>query len=167
MSSTRPGAISFRKRPNLPLVPITTSRCRSSMPVSVKDESGEDRMWRARRFAKWVTYDAQSLPIDDHTENAYEKADKLTSSRHWIPTSVARLAYDTVAPVLVVGTVTDSGRCAYCSGTRRAPECSCADYVEQKSARRSGVRSPLAGEDTERSGRHSHTGHSYLGLAGR
>lgn len=111
------------------------TRCRSSMPVAVVDEDGRERMWRARRLAKWVTYDAQSLPTDDHTEHAYDKADKLTSGRHWIPTSPARLAYDTFDQVLRVGSVTDAGKCVTCGGTRRAPQCSCPDYVQAQERR--------------------------------
>lgn len=134
------------------------TRCRSSFPVTVQDEDGHERMWRARRLAKWVTYDAQSLPIDDHTEHAYDQADVLVKGRHWIPTSLARHAYDTFAPVLSVGTVTDSGRCAHCGGTRRAPECSCADYVASRAKSRGTVaRRPLAAEDA---GHGSHARHS-------
>lgn len=108
------------------------TRCQSMLPVTMFHEDGSERTWKARRFAKWTTYDAQSLPIDDHTEAAYEKADVLHRSRHWIPTSPALTAYDTMAPVLMVGRVTDSGRCAHCEGVRRAVPCSCPDYVDQQ-----------------------------------
>lgn len=108
------------------------TRCESILPVTAFHEDGTERMWKARRFAKWRTYDAQSLPINDVTEAAFEKADQLGYSTHWIPTSPAIKAYDTMAPVLVVGRVTESGRCAHCEGVRRAAACDCPDYIEQQ-----------------------------------
>lgn len=130
------------------------TRCQSSLPVTVYREDGSAKLWRARRLAKWVTYDAQSLPMDDITDAAYEKADVLVRGRHWIPTSLAIAAYDTYAPVLHVGTVSESGRCAYCGGTRRAPECSCADYQGAKSERRNAGPQARSAED-RRPGRRS------------
>jgi len=123
------------------------TRCQSFLPVTQYHEDGTAKLWRSRRLAKWTTYDAQSLPVDDHTESAYDKADVLCRGRHWIPTSLTLAAYDTFAPVLMVGTVTDSGRCAYCGGSRRAPECSCADYHVAKADRKQ-----LALDSTSRSG---------------
>jgi len=126
------------------------TRCQSSLPVTAYHEDGSAKLWRTRRMAKWVTYDAQSLPMDDITDAAYLKADKLVSGRHWIPTSLTLKAYDTFSPVLSVGTVTDSGRCAFCGGNRRAPECSCLDYQQAKHERKG------AGAQT-RSGEHRRT----------
>jgi len=126
------------------------TRCQSSLPVTAYHDDGSAKLWRTRRLAKWVTYDAQSLPLDDITDAAYLKADRLVSGRHWIPTSLALHAYDTFAPVLSVGTVTDSGRCAFCGGNRRAPECSCHDYQTAKAERKD------AGAQT-RSGEHRRT----------
>jgi hypothetical protein len=112
------------------------TRCQSFMPYNVNSGlDGEDRIWRPRKLAVWKTYDAQSLPVDDHTESAYDKGDLLVKGRHWIPDSPAIDAYDTYAPVLVVGTVNDAGRCAHCGGARRAPECSCEEYQAKKAAR--------------------------------
>lgn len=125
------------------------TRCRSSLPVRAKDADGETRLWRPRRLMHAVTYDAQSLPLDDHTAGAYAKADVVAKARIWIPGSVAIKAYDTLAPVLSVGTVTDAGRCAFCGGTRRAPECCCPDYVEDR-AERKAARSPRSGEHGRR-----------------
>jgi hypothetical protein len=113
------------------------TRCRSGWPVSALDEDGNPRQWRARRMASLQTYDAQSLPLDDISDAAYEKADLIGTSRHWIPGSQAILAYDTFDAVSRIGSVTDAGRCAHCGGTRRAPECSCADYQERKDRKRS------------------------------
>lgn len=108
------------------------TRCSSMLGVKVIDDDGTERMWKAKRFAKWVTYDAQSLPPDDPSEAAYEKADVIVRAKHWIPESPARNAYDTFAPVLMVGRVTDAGRCVRCEGNRRVQECSCPDYQAAK-----------------------------------
>lgn len=135
------------------------TRCQSSLPVEVYHEDGTAKLWRSRRLAKWVTYDAQSLPLDDITDAAYLKADRLVSGRHWIPTSLTLKAYDTYAPVLSVGTVTDHGRCAFCGGNRRAPECSCSDYQGAKAERKA-----AAGAQT-RSGEHRRTPRSSGNLA--
>lgn len=119
---------------------VALTRCQSFLPVTVRDPgSGEDRVWRQRRLAVWRTYDAQTLPLDDHTEHAYDQAEMLVKSRHWIPGSQAAVAYDTYAQVLTIGTVSDAGRCAHCGGTRRAQECSCSDYIDAKDRRRAGV----------------------------
>ncbi|HZC26363.1 MAG TPA: zonular occludens toxin domain-containing protein, partial [Actinopolymorphaceae bacterium] len=130
------------------------TRCRSAFPVTVQDADGYERMWRTRRLVKAITYDAQSLPVDDHTDHAYEQADVLCRGRLWVPACEARQAYDTFSPVLVVGTVTDAGRCAYCGGTRRAPECSCSDYQARRRSRRGEDR--RRGSDEDRTPAHRH-----------
>lgn len=124
------------------------TRCRSLLPVDVVAEDGTKRVWRQRRLAIYNTYDAQSLPVDDHTDHAYEVADHLCTGKLWIPDSVAIKAYDSLDKVLMVGTVTDSGRCAHCAGTRRTPECSCPDYQESKTERRAPARKTRSVEDS-------------------
>lgn len=122
--------------------------CRSTFAVKAYAEDGSEKVWRQRRLAFWTTYDAQSLPVEkDATATAYENADIFTKGRHWIPTSPAIRAYDTLAPVSTVGTVSDSGRCAHCDGVRRAQECSCADYQHAKAERRSAGPQTRSGED--------------------
>jgi Zonular occludens toxin (Zot) len=123
------------------------TRCQSSLPVTVYHEDGTPKLWRARRLAVWKTYDAQSLPMDDISEGAWAKAERLVGGRHWIPSSLAIQAYDTYAPVLHVGTVSEAGRCAYCGGTRRAPECSCSDYQSAKTVRRNAAPQTRSGEE--------------------
>lgn len=112
------------------------TRCVGSMPAPRSAAFGEGRVFRPKRLIHQGTYDSQSLPTDDHTASAYEKADRLSRGRLWTPDCVAINAYDTFAPVMTVGTVTDTGRCAYCGGSRRAPECSCSDYQATKVSRR-------------------------------
>lgn len=123
------------------------TRCRSILPKDVIAADGSKMVWRQRRLAIYNTYDAQSLPVDDHTDHAYEVADHLVTGKLWIPDTVAIQAYDSLDKVLMVGTVTDSGRCAHCAGTRRTPECSCPDYQNNKPARRPAARKALAPED--------------------
>ena len=122
------------------------TRCEGFLPVTVLDDDGHEMVWRQRRLAVWRTYDSQTLPVDDHTDNAYDQADLLAKARHWIPTSPAIKAYDTLSAVTTVGSISDAGRCAHCEGSRRVPECSCPDYVEKKAAR-SATRKPRSGED--------------------
>jgi hypothetical protein len=123
------------------------TRCRSSWPVDARAEDGSQRIWRQRRLARYDTYDAQSLPVDDHTEHAYEVADLLLTGRLWIPGCEAIQAYDSLDKVLVVGTVSEAGRCAHCGGTRRNPECACPDYQEVKAAGRGNARRSRSVED--------------------
>ena len=122
------------------------TRCESFFPVTAYAADGSALLWKQRRLAKYRTYDAQSLPVDDHTDAAYEKADHIITSTLYLPSSVAVRAYDTLAPVLMVGTVTDSGRCAHCAGNRRTPECSCPDYQEAKAAARPPARKSRSDE---------------------
>lgn len=126
---------------------LAVTRCRSLFAAPAVDEDGNAKMWRQRRMSLWHTYDAQSLPVDDHTEHAYDTADLLVSGRHWIPDSPAIRAYDTYDFVSRVGTVSDAGRCATCGGTRRAAECSCSDYQESKGQRRPPARRARSAED--------------------
>lgn len=111
---------------------VAVTRCRTSLPVPpAKGEDAEARQWRPRRLAKWVTFDAKELPLDDISATAWENATVLGKCRHWIPTSPAINAYDTFAPVLSVGSVSEAGRCYRCDGTRSAPKCTCPDYVDR------------------------------------
>jgi hypothetical protein len=138
--------------------------CRSSMPARRNEDN---KLWRPRRMAHWKTYDAQSLPVDDHTKTAYANADLIVKARHWIPSSVAIHCYDTLAPVAVVGSVTDAGRCAYCGGTRRAAECSCADYQAVRTAAKATARAdrPNGREHrAERTEASSANGHDHTEL---
>jgi hypothetical protein len=124
-------------------------RCQSYFPKDFESTDGSNRAWKQRRLAIWKTYDAQSLPVDDHTESAYEKADLLNTTRLWIPSAQSISAYDTYDAVLRVGHVSDAGRCVTCDGTRRVHQCSCPDYTAKHNRKRDeertdGVRAPQA-----------------------
>jgi hypothetical protein len=120
--------------------------CKGLLPLTVQGADGSDKLWRQRRLSVVRTYDAQSLPMDDISAAAYEKADKVGSGRFWIPTSLAVLAYDSLDKVETVGSASESGRCVHCSGTRRAQECSCEDYLADKAARKATTANSRSGE---------------------
>ena len=100
--------------------------CQGYMPKAVRDAGGE-RMWRNRRLFKWKTYDA--MDFEDFTVGKRQELRPLTVDWHYGPRSPAFMAYDTFDAVLSVGTVTDSGACYRCGGTRPRPKCSCAEHV--------------------------------------
>jgi hypothetical protein len=110
--------------------------CSGKLGVQSRTPDGMDRLYPMNRLGRAVTYDAESLPVDDISKAAYKNARVICRSRIWIPDSPAIGAYDTFAPVMSVGTVTEAGRCAKCGGRRPAPECSCADYLAGKEARK-------------------------------
>ncbi|MEV5004017.1 hypothetical protein [Nocardioides sp. LML1-1-1.1] len=102
----------------------TVTVCKGSWSTDAPQDGDMQRVIRARRMFKWRTYDAMEL-----TELTEGKRTELTpevKDRHWGPGSPAFAAYDTFAPVLTVGFVTESGRCHKCNGTRPTPKCSCA-----------------------------------------
>lgn len=134
---------------------ITT--CKGFLPVTVQDTAGVDKIWRQRRLSMLTSYDAETLPLDDITPTAFEKATKVGRARFWLPTSVGITAYDSLAKVTVVGSVTDAGRCAFCAGRRSAQECVCEDYQAEKAARKAGGTTAGTAED-RRSRMHLHTG---------
>jgi len=122
------------------------SVCKGALPKTVQGEDGVDKIWRQRRLSSVRTYDAQSLPMDDISAAAYDKADLVGRGRFWIPTSLAILAYDSMDSVSVVGSVTDSGRCAHCSGKRAASECLCPDYQLEKQERKAAAATARSAE---------------------
>lgn len=82
-----------------------------------------DRLWRNRRLFQWRTYDANAF--EDFTVGKRQQLKPLLHDLHWGPSSPAFRGYDTLDTVLSIGTVTESGRCYRCGGSRRAPACSC------------------------------------------
>lgn len=121
-------------------------QCAGSMPQDVYHDDGRPRLHRRRRLVEWVTYDAEDIPIESPTEAAFESAEHLGRSRVWVPDAEWRLAYDTFDAVTRIGTVSDTGRCPICEGTRRAVECDCPEYVTRKAGRRT-ARRRASGED--------------------
>jgi hypothetical protein len=111
-----------------------------------KASGDEDRMWRNRRMFKWATYDAADF--EEFTAGKREQLGAMQTDWHWGPGSPVFGAYDTYDAVSSIGSVTDTGSCYRCGGTRRRPKCSCPDQhdVEHESddvgagSPRSGVR---------------------------
>lgn len=101
--------------------------CRGFMPTLVQDH-GADRAWRTRRLFKWKTYDAADF--EDFTAGKREQLAPLTVDWHYGPKSPVFSAYDTFDAVASIGSVTETGRCYRCDGTRKAHECVCTDYLE-------------------------------------
>lgn len=98
--------------------------CLGYMPVP--DVDGDtDRQWRRRRLFRWRTYDASEF--EEFTVGKKDQLRPWTKQWYWGPGSAAFDAYDTLDQVLTIGHVLDTGRCARCGGTRRAPACSCHD----------------------------------------
>lgn len=116
------------------------------MAKTVKDEGGA-RQWRNRRLFRWKTYDANAF--EDFTVGKRAELAALTSDWHWGPKSPAFSAYDTFDSVLTVGTVTESGACYRCGGTRARPKCSCKGMTYAPVPESLGAGDPLAGEPPE------------------
>ncbi|MFT4088779.1 MAG: hypothetical protein QM658_16815 [Gordonia sp. (in: high G+C Gram-positive bacteria)] len=92
------------------------------------------RRWPQKRLFRWRMYDTQGL--QDFTWSQLLACDQLAETWFWGPRSDVFDAYDTFAPVSVIGKVSVTGVCEVCDGTRRRHECTCADYqAERQDAR--------------------------------
>lgn len=122
----------------------------------------DGRLWKRNRQFEWITYDASVYT--DWTEGKREKARCLAKQRFWGPGSDAFNAYDSLGGVDTITSVTDAGRCVSCGGTRRAPACSCAEYVDRmaESVSRPGARqrSARGGRDAVSAATAAHDGHA-------
>lgn len=97
--------------------------CTGYFPTEAPMMGDLERTWRARRLFKWQTYDARAL--DALTAGAQADMTTEVTEWHWGPDSIAFKMYDTFAPVLQVGTLTEHGNCFRCGGSRPRPKCSC------------------------------------------
>lgn len=99
--------------------------------VGLRDPESQ---WRRHVLFRWRSYD--SGDYTDFTDSAQigRKLKPLRSSWYLLNRGLAHDCYDSFAQVATIGTVLDSGRCAVCGGRRRAPECSCPDYLALKAA---------------------------------
>lgn len=97
--------------------------CAGSMKVYREESEGRQRRWGQSRLFEWRTYDATKF--EDFTAGKAAEEPLLLKDHHWRESSVAHLAYDTFDAVSFVGTVTESGRCARCGGTRKPSPCKC------------------------------------------
>jgi hypothetical protein len=103
--------------------------CRGYFPkVQRLPGADHDRQWGANRLFRWNTYDAQDFTTwSDSKEGNLRGKD---NTWFWRPGSRAEALYDTLDAVDRIGDVLDSGRCAYCGGTRSAPKCTCDSHGE-------------------------------------
>jgi hypothetical protein len=99
--------------------------CTGMMKKTASDEGGA-RSWRQARLFKWKTYDANDF--EDFTAGKRQEMSALVVDWHWGPKSPAFRAYDTYDAVLAVGTVTESGTCYRCGGSRPRPRCTCKEH---------------------------------------
>lgn len=97
---------------------------------SVMDESS-GLLWPQRRLFRWSLFDAQGLPPDP-TWSQIQASGVVARTWFWGPHSDAFRAYDSLAPVGMVGRMTATGTCEVCEGTRRRHECTCADYRAER-----------------------------------
>lgn len=120
---------------------LGATHCRGFFPVRIDGEDGEERAWRARRMFSWRTYDAADF--DDFSDGKREAVDNVLADWHWGPKSPVFQAYDTFDAVSVIGTVSETGTCYRCGGTRARPKCSC-EPAKSRGPRRGGA-SPEVG----------------------
>jgi hypothetical protein len=109
-------------------VTICTGKLKKAAP-SLGDQT---RVWKSRRLYRWQTYDA--LGLTEMTDGKRQELRPEVADWHWGPGSPAWAAYDTFAPVLTVGVVSESGRCHRCGGRRSAPPCRCEHHAEGEAA---------------------------------
>jgi hypothetical protein len=122
--------------------------CEGHRPIKSEDS---DRAWLRNRHFEWTTFDATAYT--EWSEGKREKAKRLAFQRFAGPGSATFNAYDSLGGVDTIASVTDAGRCVSCGGTRRAPSCSCPEYVERVEA----ARRPRASDGVARTapgGRH-------------
>src|SRR5690606_4453306 len=105
--------------------------CTGHLPKTAGDPL---RMVRQRRLFRWRTYDATQF--EDFTTGKREELPVLCNDWHWGPGSPAFQVFDTFDAVAMVGTVTETGSCYRCGGTRRRPSCSCSDNHAPETGKR-------------------------------
>lgn len=99
-----------------------------------------ERLWGANRVFLWRTYAA--IDFDEFTSADVNKDDRreklrcLTRQFYWRQRGEAQDYYDTLAPVLSIKDVNESGTCLSCGGTRRRPSCSCTKGPARTAAQR-------------------------------
>lgn len=98
--------------------------CRGMLSKTYVAPPGEpERQWTTKRLFRWITYDA--VDFSTWTDSKEGKLDRDGAAWFWGPDSEAFASYDTFDSVDRVGEVLDSGRCAWCGGTRTAHKCAC------------------------------------------
>lgn len=101
--------------------------CTGLYPVTHEAESDDDeRAWIENRLLKMISFD--SALMDDFEAGRTDDLQSWTRQWIWRPKAEVENWYDTYDQVTTIGTVSETGRCLRCGGTRTAPRCSCSDY---------------------------------------
>lgn len=87
----------------------------------------EERAWVENRLLKLISYD--SALMDDFEAQRRDDLEVWTRQWIWRPKAEIERWYDTYDQVTTIGSVSETGRCLRCGGTRRPQPCSCDDYV--------------------------------------
>lgn len=97
--------------------------CAGYAAVTARRDDGTARLWRDRRLCRWETFDA--FEFDEFSTHRRQTTRPLVRQWLWRPGSMAERAYDTLDPVLALGTATEAGMCMVCGGKRALPRCDC------------------------------------------
>lgn len=94
------------------------------------EEVRQRNLWPSRVLFYWKTFDA--IAYSDFDESRADRDKVKPMVRQWFRRSgsLAQVAYDSLAAVSTLGTVTEAGRCLDCGGKRTAPRCECHKTVE-------------------------------------
>lgn len=92
--------------------------CRGYFPQVIDGE----RAWRSRRLVYGITYDLLAEVSWDQDER--HRSDAVAKEALWKPYEVYR-AYDSLAPVLSIGTRQRGGSCPDCGGRVPVERCQC------------------------------------------
>lgn len=82
-----------------------------------------DALWSQRRLFLWLTYDARDY--EDLSAGKLERLRPMAREIFWRPGSRAERSYNTLAPVLTLDHLTESGICVNCGGKRSHRPCKC------------------------------------------
>jgi hypothetical protein len=96
----------------------------------VKDNPDEPSAWRPRRLIRARSFDAKDRASFDKGSTAQDRRKDLrlrpaVTQWWWGPGSEVFESYSSEGAVSRVGSVSDSGVCANCGGTRTRPKCTC------------------------------------------
>lgn len=101
--------------------------CRSYVK---KSEPGALNPWAPRRLVRARAFDAKDRESFDKGDTSQQRQKQFRLKPKfvlwwWGPGSEVFESYSTDDPVSRIGSVSDSGTCAHCGGTRTRPKCTC------------------------------------------
>lgn len=101
--------------------------------VPIYDVVRERNLWPSRRWFLWKTYDA--IAFDEWDSKKAETIKPMARQFFRRPGSLAEVAYDTLASVSGLASISEHGRCLDCGGQRTRPKCGCRAATLQQVAR--------------------------------